>query len=334
MAFLPESSLSQAAAARREGTLERARGIMRKEVGDVLRYLISVALLFSAGSSLPESILAGAAESADSLDCIAFNSEAGGASDIYLMNAGGNDVVRLTNDGSSYWSAWSPDGSWLAYTSKANSDMDIYGAAADGTGKRRITDGAGIDREPAVSPDGRRIVFESGRDGNPEIYVMNVDGTGETRLTNDAAVDVFANWSPDGGRIVFCSNRAGNFEIYSMDTSGADLRRLTHNDTNDWLPKCSPDGTEIAFIAERDGNKELYVMRSDGADPRRLTNDPGRDCDHDWSPDGARIAFASDRAGNYDIYVAELGSDRGIANLRRLTTDPRDERHPAWRPRR
>lgn len=63
---------------------------------------------------------------------------------------------------------------------------------------------------------------------------------------------------------------------------------------------------------------------------RPLTKLTGSERDPTFSPDASQVAFAWDSAqeNNFDIYVTLVGS----ADVRRLTTDPRQDLSPAWSP--
>jgi TolB protein len=95
--------------------------------------------------------------------------------------------------------AWSPDGSWVAYTRQRSSGSRIFIAhfpvrnpvEKDILG---LTD-SNSDSSPAWSPDGQWIVFTSKRDGNGEIYIMRSTGKSQFNISNDAAQDVDPAWS-------------------------------------------------------------------------------------------------------------------------------------------
>jgi len=116
---------------------------------------------------------------------IAFYSDRDGNPEIYVMNADGSDLRRLTdNDATDQAPAWSPDGTQIAFVSDRDGNREIYVMNADGSEPQRLTDNPAYESHPAWSPDGTQIAFISERDGNREIYILDADGSNVQRLTS------------------------------------------------------------------------------------------------------------------------------------------------------
>jgi dipeptidyl aminopeptidase/acylaminoacyl peptidase len=233
---------------------------------------------------------------------IVFVSDRDGVPQLYLMNADGNNPVRLAMDGClTQVPTWSPDGRSLYWERQCTGgkyaivkgdlsygDDSTYGAYATLVNMRDLTDvNASDNRFPRVSPDGKKVVFTSYRDGNAEIYVMNADGSNQTRLTKLPADSVHPRWSPDSKQIVFAHGPAdGRYEIYLMKADGSDPSALTDSPgprDNNFGARWSADGMQIIFWSESDGNPELYIMNADGSGQTRLTDNPADDVSPDWS---------------------------------------------------
>ncbi|MDE3259829.1 MAG: hypothetical protein OYM47_18510 [Gemmatimonadota bacterium] len=96
--------------------------------------------------------------------------------DMYVMNADGSEVTRLTNQDiwDDLWvdAAWSPDGSRVVYS--AVGDGPLYVMNANGTDVRRLTNRENAEYFPAWSPDGRKVAFLSRPETTFDIYVVEI----------------------------------------------------------------------------------------------------------------------------------------------------------------
>src|SRR5213083_3084647 len=116
---------------------------------------------------------------------IAFVSNRDGNNEIYVMNADGTGLTRLTNDpASDVYPAWSPDGSRIAFTSTRDGHNNIYIMNADGSGVTQLTTETTSFGSQAPAWCGTRIAYMTDEDYSPypDVYVVNDDGSGETRL--------------------------------------------------------------------------------------------------------------------------------------------------------
>lgn len=208
--------------------------------------------------------------------------------DVYVMNADGSRVTRLTDHpGRDTEPAWSPDGTKIAFTTTRDHEgpfpfgsdafnMELYVMNADGSSETRITTFPFVDKHAAWSPDGARIAFFRGNCGfncTSHIYTAAPDGSDVAQLTFGQFVrDRLPDWSPDGSRLVFNRDAGDNrFWLVNRDGSGA---------TSIFAPRLepawSPDGTRIAH-----GGLGIGHQRLDGSDPRLVF---GSGTLPDWQP--------------------------------------------------
>lgn len=266
---------------------------------------------------------------------IAFVSDRDGSPEIYVMNADGSGVTRLTSDAVNVSPAWSPDGSRIVFMSNRDGgNEEIYVVNADGTNVTRLTNEGSLDEQPAWSPDGKRIAFQSNRSSHFEIYVMSANGSGIKRLTTDLPTqcrrglvfcryELFPAWAPDGGKIAF-AHRASTF-TYALDVMNADGTRIDQPGVNGVGNIAWSLRDKIAF--DRAGN-QIVTVNPDGTGLTQITSDQSSNLEPAWSPDGSMLVFSSDRDGNKELYAMNADG----TGIRRLTYDGAADSEPAWGP--
>src|SRR5215831_12424625 len=84
--------------------------------------------------------------------------------DLWIANENGSGVQRLTdNQARDVYPRFSPDGTWIAFSSNREGNYDVYVVAATGGKPRQLTYHSADDNVVGWSPDGKRIVFTSSR---------------------------------------------------------------------------------------------------------------------------------------------------------------------------
>ncbi len=269
---------------------------------------------------------------------IVFESNRGGQSDIWVMEADGSNARNLTNDKiGDLFPSWSRDGKKIAWTRGGRTPSgEIWIMNLDGSGRTRITSNGFADYNATWSPDGSRIIFQSPRvGGRSDLFVIGTDGTGEQQLTNDPASDIAPDWSPDGSRVAFASNRSGHYAVYTMNPDGSDVQKLTEDAQEAAIPGWSPDGARILFIdgfCDICGESDLFVVNADGSGLTQITDTPENEGSKSWSRDGLGcIAEVGDVTPGHlaksDLAVIDLATGEATQ-----LTDTKNiiEAHPAW----
>ena len=274
---------------------------------------------------------------------IAFVSDRDAKPEIYIINADGKDVRRLTTSPpgvSSSSPAWSPDGRRIAYVSGVSLDSRVFVMNADGSDQRLLVSGRSW--RPAWSPDGRKIAFESEPIGSSGASVITAEGGQQVNIASGVTMgrDIVEtpSWSPDGKRLAFATweteiaptpgdESSGTFPVtingrgtlpvtiylihkmrfYVIDADGRHPRTLT---------TVIPSGPVAIYSGPEwspDGSRIAFVSVERGfpqihainpdGNGRVRLTSQGSNFDPVWSPDGRRIAFVSDREGKRHVFV-------------------------------
>ncbi len=128
---------------------------------------------------------------------LAFTSDRTGINQIYLMEADGTGVQRLTFEAQVDRPTWSTLG-YIAYTLRQPSGHDIAVLTIANPTPRVITDGLGSNKQPSVAPNGRHIVFVTTRWGKEQLASIDMDGKNIRQLTQ-VGNNTYPSWSPSPG---------------------------------------------------------------------------------------------------------------------------------------
>jgi TolB protein len=174
--------------------------------------------------------------------------------------------------------AFSPDGNWVAFSSRRNGYWDLYVLDLHVGTLVRMTDTLEYDGAPCWSPDGAWLTYESYVAGSLKIFIRSVTDTTQApiQLTSGSSSDHSPVWSPQGRQIAFISDRSGEPDVWIADTQVPEEQRFHNISANlrqiESHPAWSPDGNQLAWAATdpTSGLSGIYVW--DARDP----NTPAR----------------------------------------------------------
>jgi Tol biopolymer transport system component len=165
---------------------------------------------------------------------LAVSGNAGGITDIYVLDVDGRNMRRLTNDlYGDLQPQWSPDGSSIAFaTDRGGADTTLlrFGRLSIATldvqtGAVTVLPGQrGLNTNPQWAPDGKSIAYVSDRSGTANVYLWDSERKDHFRLTNlIGAVSAITEYSPSitwargADRLAFTYFENGDYTIWQVD---------------------------------------------------------------------------------------------------------------------
>lgn len=200
---------------------------------------------------------------------IAYISNRGGQSNIWLVNADGSGEEQLTANNDSnlslYCPIWSADGKRIGFTSKT---------------RKRAADG-----KPTFG-----------------VWVIDTAAKNSRMMTQKTTFYRLLGWTPDGKELFLVSTEGSEMtdslttvSVLRLDVETGQTREIGRLEkTYLYNIHLAPDGKNIAFAARREGKDDLWLIPAAGGAEKKLTdNDDSRlyFSSLAWSPDGNSIFF-------------------------------------------
>jgi len=227
---------------------------------------------------------------------LSFVSSRAGNFDLYVMNADGTNVTRLTDHpANDFDPIWAPDGQSLIFSSERDSRSDLYRLWLNDRRIDRLTNHfVGRAIMPNVSPDGKSVAFAAQtlqrlQFWEFQIHVLDLS-SGTTRALDQSGGACWPTWSPDGTLIANVSLAKEPSTIQVRNVAGGRPREIAFGPkTWAYYPDFSKDGKLIALSVSPQHHEgedwDLAIVPSDGSAPlRKLTSGPGNDRLPDWKP--------------------------------------------------
>lgn len=154
----------------------------------------------------------------------------GGSPNVYVCDADGSNLKRLTTTSEDSSPCWSPHGQWICFATKINNRRMLAKVPAAGGDVQRIpTSGVLNPTEPGWSPDGKWIAFTS-QMGEFDICVIPAAGGDATILVSGQD----PSWAPNSRTLIFTRERNYQRTLSLLDAPTKqvkDIPRILDNDS-------------------------------------------------------------------------------------------------------
>jgi Tol biopolymer transport system component len=189
---------------------------------------------------------------------IAFDSDRDGERGVYVANADGTDVRRVTGEGFAAIPSWSPDGKSLAVVRAEPDGPTVWNLwlvdLATGDMRRLTSHRSGQPWGGSWFPDGKRLVYSHA----DRLVVLDVDSGRERRYLSPRKGRRIRTpaVSPDGRRVMFQIQGDGAWLLDLRD--GASRRILADPSAEEYT--WSPDGRRVAYYSRQSGEWGVWLM--------------------------------------------------------------------------
>ena len=198
---------------------------------------------------------------------------------LYVFDIGSKTLTQVTSgDFDDLHPAWSPDGKFLAFSSKRtgpdpdrNYDSNIFVVAADNADKgahlTQITTNPGSDDSPAWSPDGKWIAYATQLDPKLLVYATShiavspsTGGEAKVLTLNLDRMSTEPHFSPDSKFIYFIADDDGTQNLCRVPVGGGEITRPISGRLMLYAYSVAPTGDVAAQITTTDRPSEIFTI--------------------------------------------------------------------------
>jgi len=198
---------------------------------------------------------------------IAYVSDQTGVPQVWVIGVDGSAARQVTKGNDPVGRViWSPKGDWLAVSIAPGGGMNtqIYVVRPDGTGLRRLTDGAKETNNLGEwTHDGRRITMGSNR-ANPsaiDVYLVDPSSGERSMVSSNKGLQSLQDVSRDGTLALVGRLRGrGDNDLYLLNLASHTETLVTpHDPPGSFAGKLAGDGRSIYLSSDKDRDLSAFA---------------------------------------------------------------------------
>lgn len=258
-------------------------------------------------------------------ESLLFSSSRNGNSDVFIMDANGENIKALTQTD---FEEWGP--TWIN-----KNEITFLRQTKDSIFRIKLdlkTDKESKLKQPTnCLLDDKNVLYS----GKLELYTCKNDifiynsRTNETITITDNIEGVanYPSWSYDGKSVVFTSNHLGTNQLFEYEIDSKKVIQLTDSNANNERGELSPDRKLLVYSSDyfEKGNQEIVLKDLESGDVKNISESSGMELIARFSNNGKKLYFGTNKDDNWEIYVYDLDteSQTRLTNNQEFDGDPR-----------
>jgi Tol biopolymer transport system component len=238
---------------------------------------------------------------------------------VYAAVTAGGTSIRIRNqDGREleiaehgFWPRWSPDGSWIAFTTSdpEGGEGTIHVVRPDGPEHRELTSTPSQHYGLCWTPDSSRVIFASKQGGPTTLWSVDV-GAGEPgSVTRGPGICTSPTMAADGRRLVFSYSHR-RWHLF-LATSVDEPARQILVTPGVQAAALSPDGSHVALAEGAEGQSPAVSVLDLDTMVRRIVSGMSAST-VSWTPDGESLLVAAPAPDRASAWIWRMGIGGGL----------------------
>ena len=210
-----------------------------------------------------------------------------------------------------FWPRWSPDGSWIAFTTSdpEGGEGNIHVVRPDGSGHRVLTNNPSQHYGLCWTPDSSRVIFASKSGGPTTLWSVDVAGGVPGSVTRGPGICTSPTMSADGRRLVFSYSHR-RWHLFLASSADEAARRILVT-PGVQAAALSPDGSRVALAEGAEGQSPaVSVIDVDTMERRTVSGMAASSLA--WMPDGESLLVAAPAPDRKNDWIWQMGIGGGL----------------------